>query len=103
MKVNLILILIIGLFIIFRGLLVFFNIVISFISEGYFFILIEMIVLFMLFFGLLFDVFVYVLLNWKFCKEVFLILRKCFKKIDEEEELKDIVDYLRMLIDNYVF
>lgn len=103
MKVNVILVLIIGFFLLMRGLLVIFNIVISFISEGYFFVGMEMIVYFMVFLGLLLDFFVYVLFNWKLWKEVFFILCKCVKKRLVEEEFKDIVDYLRMLIDNYVF
>lgn len=60
---NVILVLIIGFFLLMRGLLVIFNIVISFISEGYFFVGMEMIVYFMVFLGLLLDFFVYVLFN----------------------------------------
>ena len=102
LKANLTLTLIIGSFMISRGPLTIFNIVTSFTSEGYFSTLTETIVSFMLFLGPLFDALVYVFLNRKLRKEIFRILRKCFKKIDEEEEPKDIVDYLRTLTDNYV-
>ena len=103
LKANVTLTLIIGSFVISRGPMTIFNIVTSFTGEGYFSTLTETIVSFMLFLGPLFDVLVYVLLNRKLRKEVFLILRKCFKKIDEEEEPKDIVDYLRTLTEgNYV-
>ena len=102
LKANLTLTLIIGSFMISRGPLTIFNIVTSFTREGYFSTLTETIVSFMLFLGPLFDALVYVFLNQKLRKEVFLILRKCFKKMDEEEEPKDIVDYLRTLTDNYV-
>ncbi|XP_078384937.1 G-protein coupled receptor 161-like [Oculina patagonica] len=102
LKANCTLTLIIGSFMISRGPLTIFNIITSFAGEGYFSALTETIVSFMLFLGPLFDSMVYVLLNRKLRKEVFLILRKCFRKRDEEEEPKDIVDYLRTLTDNYV-
>lgn len=102
LKANFTLTLIIGSFVITRGPLTIFNIVTSFTGEGYFSTLTETIVSFMLFLGPLFDALVYVFLNRKLRKEVFLILRKCFRKIEEEEEPKDIVDYLRTLTDNYV-
>ena len=101
-KANCTLTLIIGSFIVSRGPLTIFNIVTSFTGEEYFSALTETIVSFMLFLGPLFDAMVYVLLNRKLRKEFFLILRKCFRKRDEEEEPKDIVDYLRTLTDNYV-
>ena len=102
LKAHFTLALIIGSFMITRGPLTIFNIVTSFTGEGYFSTLTETIVSFMLYLGPLFDALVYVFLNRKLRKELFLILRKCFRKIEDEEEPKDIVDYLRTLTDNYV-
>ena len=92
---------IIGSFLISRGPLTIFNIVNSFTAEGYFSPLTETTVSFMLFLGPLFDSLVYVFLNRKLRHEVYLISRKCFKRrSEEEEEPKDIVDYLRSITDN---
>lgn len=102
LKANCTLTLIIGSFMVSRGPLTIFNIVTSFAGEGYFSALTETVVSFMLYLGPLVDSLVYVLLNRKLRKEVFLILRRCFKKRDEEEEPKDIVDYLRTLTDNHM-
>lgn len=102
LKANVTLALIIGSFLLTRGPLAIFNIVTSFTSEGYFSAGTETTVYFMVFLGPLLDSLVYVLLNRKLRKEVFLILRKCVKKRSVEEEPKDIVDYLRTLTDNYV-
>lgn len=102
LKANCTLTLIIGSFMLSRGPLAIFNIVTSFTGEGYSSAQTETTVYFMIFLGPLLDSLVYVLLNRKLRKEVFLILRRCFKKQSEEEEPKDIVDYLRTLTDNYV-
>ena len=102
LKANCTLMLIIGSFLISRGPLAIFNIVKSFKGEGYFSPLTETTVTFLLFLGPLLDSLVYVLLNRKLRHEVFLILRKCFKKRSEEdEEPKDIVDYLRSITDHH--
>ena len=103
LKANCTLALIIGSFLISRGPLTIFNITNSFTGEGYFTPLTQTTVSFMLYLGPVLDCLVYVLLNRKLRHEVFLILRKCFKKRneEEEEEPKDIVDYLRSITDHW--
>lgn len=100
LKAHCTLLMIIGSFLISRGPLTIFNIVNSFTGEGYFSPLTETTVSFMLFLSPLLDSFVYVLLNRKLRHEVFRILHKCLRKRNEEdEEPKDIVDYLRTITD----
>ena len=102
LKANFTLMLIIGSFLISRGPLTIFNIANTFTGEGYFSPLTETTVTFMLYLGSLLDALVYVLLNRKLRHEVVLLLRKCFKKRSEDdEEPKDIVDYLRSIANHH--
>ena len=100
-KANCTLTLIIGSFVITRGPHTIVNIVTSLTREGYFSPLTEAAVTFLLYLGPLFDPLVYLLLNRKLRHELFLIFRTCFRKRQEDEEPKDIVDYLRSIADQH--
>lgn len=102
MKANCTLTLIISSFVITRGPHTIFNIVTSFTEEGYSSGLTQTSVTLLLYMGPLLDPMVYFLLNRKLRQEVFRPFSKlCRKTSEEEEEPRDIVDYIRSIADHH--